>query len=162
MTEIKALIIEDDEIYAQWISTWLSPFVTEAVIAMSMREAWEEIRKAPTMLPLIITIDLNMPDSSRIQTEEALQDFRAAIPDGLLIVLTGYDKMVDRTDLLRKGADAVIGKSDAATDTSFLSQLRDVLKSLTKQPERYKKNIPVVEALAEKVVEHLKQSQTSA
>lgn len=153
---MKALIIEDNKIMAQAIANWLSVIVEEVVVVEKMEDALREIEKIP--LPEIVTIDLSLPDSHSDATRERIAEFRQRMPDAIMVVLTGIATVDDEEIYRQRGADGLIEKMQATNANSFYSKFRDIVRGLIKQPERFKKNLAILERLAHLVAKDISRS----
>lgn len=105
---IRALLVEDDETYARLVARTLQRSTGGAVFTLfrvgSLDEAFAALKQAH---PDVIVLDLNLPDSSGLDT---LLSIRAAHPDTAVVVLTGLDDEELGMRTLQAGAQDYVVK----------------------------------------------------
>lgn len=152
---MRILIVEDNEALAGLIARFLGPIAAQPpVIAHTMAEAMEVINGVS---PLdLVTLDLALPDSTTDQTLQRIKEIKAAKPDALLVVVTGAMRPEQEEQALAAGADGFMHKTLVCRDgDTFLGTLRDIGRSILRQPVRYQKNLPILEKLTEKICQHV-------
>jgi len=152
---MRILIIEDDEALAGLLSQFLSPIAREKpIIASNMTDAMKVI---DDVAPIdLVTLDLSLPDSTREQSLSRIKDIKDRKPDCLIVVVTGAMKPDQEEEALKYGADGFMQKLQACRDEeTFLGTLRDIGRSIVRNPLRYQKNLPLLEKLTEKICEHV-------
>lgn len=151
---MRVLIVEDNEALASLISRYLEPIVEERpIIAYNMQEAMLEISKFPPVD--LVTLDLVLPDSNAEESLKRILELKALNPNCLIIVVTGSVLPGRELQAMASGADGFIHKTAMTAERfGFINTIRDILKSITRQPSRYQKNIPLLEKIAEKIGEY--------
>jgi CheY-like chemotaxis protein len=87
MKDIIILIVEDDPIMCERIQSWLKPLGTSLIIVHTLQDAFVAMEAIPP--PQFIFLDLNLPDSQREKTVNAITIFRSYNPKCSIGVLTG-------------------------------------------------------------------------
>jgi len=100
-------IVEDSEIVRERIQSMLSDIPGVAVIGYAGCEL-DAIERINTMLPDVVTLDLNLKSGSGINV---LNDIKKRHPEIKVIVLTNDDDRVYEDRCMRAGADLFFDKS---------------------------------------------------
>lgn len=104
----------------------------------------------------LVTLDLALPDSTTEQTLNRIQEIKAIRPNCLLVVVTGAMRPEQEEEAIAQGADGFMHKTMVCRDSkTFLGTLRDIGRSIMRQPLRYQKNLPLLEKLTQKICEHV-------
>lgn len=105
---IRALLVEDDDTYARLVARALQRSSGGAAFTLfrvgDLGEAFAALKQAH---PDVIVLDLNLPDSSGLDT---LLRIRAAHPDTAVVVLTGLDDEELGMQTLQAGAQDYVVK----------------------------------------------------
>lgn len=127
---ITVLIVEDDERMIQIWESFLAPLECVVRIAMTIREAMDEMRRVP--FPDIVLLDLRLPGSNSAEdTLRQIEHFKAVNPKAVVVVLTG---MVDKKlpELAAElGADGYSQKLDCANQTALFGVISQALTKRT-------------------------------
>ncbi len=151
---MKALIIEDEPSSALVLKSWLEGIGFDVTITESMELAAHIIMETHAD---IITLDLNLKDSKVSETIPKIAEIRQKSPDSLLVVVSGVMCSTDPAKCAALGADACFEKLDIPTEKSFLAKLWDVVTALIRNPKGYARNIPLIEAIEEKLAQRCKE-----
>jgi DNA-binding NarL/FixJ family response regulator len=79
----------------------------------------EVVRRAVSLQPDVITLDVSMPGKSGLNV---LPELRVAVPNAAIIIVTTTPTMIYIDEAYRRGADGYVLKRNAASD------LRPVIK----------------------------------
>lgn len=117
-TPFHVLVVEDDPAYAQFVAEGLADNVghtVEIVLAARLSDALDQLQRRPFDA---ITLDLNLPDSSGVDTFRQLAAFAPRVP---IIVHSGIDDDGVVATLLREGAEDYVSKpaANAALDAAL-------------------------------------------
>lgn len=141
---MRILIVEDSPELARMIARYVQGIAREVIIAESMAHALSELHKADPYD--IVTLDLNLPDSSIDETLMRIMEIKTTNPNCLLVVITGVVRPEEQARIMSAGADGYMHKLDiAGKPESFLQTLMDIFRSTKKLPTRYKKNVELME-----------------
>lgn len=147
---MKALIIEDDKYIALILRTWLEGCGYDVAVTGSMAGASKYIEGAGELE--VITLDLNLEDSTHDRTIPRIKEIREKNPNALLVVISGVITMSESHVITGLGADAFIEKHDIPTERTFWSKLQDVVSSLIRSPQQgLQQKTIVLEAIASKI-----------
>ena len=130
----KILIVEDDEIDAEYVQRCLQPGLPagyEVCTADSLQSALEHILVEPRIS--LIVADLNLPDSRDLETFQSLKDRAGAIP---IIILSGTDNTDAAASAIRRGAHdyLVKGQADERTLKRILRLAIERVQRLQRPP----------------------------
>lgn len=143
---MKALVIEDDPNLAKVIASWLMRCGYEVTVTGSIVEAERLIEEASKLE--VITLDLNLSDSTRDLTIPRIKVIREKSPDALLVVISGVATKQDEELVRSLGADGLLEKHRIPTEKTFWSRLHDVVSSLIQTPQKFQRNAEKLEAIA--------------
>jgi signal transduction histidine kinase len=118
---LRVLIVEDNPGDVELVRVRLcdgSGEPVELVAAGTLEEALAELARAS---PSATLLDLNLPDSSGLETVRALRTANETIP---IVVLTGTDDVDIAVAALREGADDYIAKSEITRNGLLRRALR--------------------------------------
>jgi CheY-like chemotaxis protein len=146
---MQALVIEDDKNLARLLAKWLAGCGYEVRVCSTLSEAEAYIFAVPDLR--IITLDLNLTDSTHETTIPRIRDIRDQNPQALLVVISGVIGHSEESTITRLGADAMIEKHEIVTEKSFLGKLWDVLSSVFRNPTAYQTRGIVLEGISKKV-----------
>lgn len=146
---MKALVIEDDSNVALLYRKWLEGCGYEVTTVDSIKEAQRCLDEAPDIR--IITLDLNLTDSTYLTTIPKIKNMRDSNPGALLVVISGVITHNDEKLVTSLGADAMFEKNEVATEKTFLGKLRDMLGGLAGTPVGFQNRAKVLQGIAEKV-----------
>lgn len=151
---MRTLIVEDDPSVASLLIQYLMPIVgIEPVIVGDMRSAEAALA---TVDPYdIITLDLNLPDSRGPQTLQKIRRFKELHPNALLIVVTGILAREDEKQVFESGGDGLMIKTESMrTERNFLTTMANILRSIARVPERFTKNVQLLESVTNRIATH--------
>jgi two-component system, NarL family, response regulator LiaR len=111
-TTIHVLLVEDETIVSEAIRALLELEEGIAVIAEASTAA-EAIRKASTLQPDVILLDLRLPDQPGIEVIETLVEQES---EARIVVLTAYADDEEVTNVFRAGAVGYVLKTQAVTE----------------------------------------------
>jgi len=98
------LIVEDDEIFANYLSKSFVNREYETAVANSSREALELVKK---FHPRYAIIDLKMPNESGLECIKKLHEFDPTIK---IVMLTGYASIATTVEAMKLGACHYLAK----------------------------------------------------
>lgn len=151
---MRTLIVEDEPLIARLISRYLSGISSQTIVVDTMAAAEEVIAGVDPFD--IITLDLNLPDSRGPDTLSKIKVFKQHHPNALLIVVTGVLTREDEMEVLRQGGDGLMLKVETmGSEGSFLKTLGDIVRSIKRVPERFTKNVELLEKIAVRIASHL-------
>ncbi len=132
---MKVLVVEDDPIFGMLIARLIKPYLSaddHVTVVKNLAEADQYLDiNGPADLT---TLDLNLPGSRWDKTVDQIERFKGK--KGCVLVISGVQELgVDKISRDR-GADGFIAKP--FNEKGFISNLRDMLRSLVSTPERYK------------------------
>lgn len=148
---MRALVIEDEEGMSMVLRKRLEFLGLEVILTGSLEEAAKVINTPP--VPELITLDLNLLDSPVQETINRVKEIRRLTPDSLLLIVSGVMTDYDQDRLRLMGANATIEKMDITTEKGFLKKLKDVWDGIITTPQKHLRNVPLMEALAKRVIE---------
>lgn len=147
---MRVLIVEDDPDVAVLIVQYLGTIAESIVVAPNMQAALAEIEAVEPFD--LVTLDLSLPDSAPEQTKKKIAHIKSINPHCLLVVITGMPGETEAA-AVEAGADGFMFKpASVIKQDTFLTNLRDIARSIAKIPDRYTKNIVLLEELAHKVL----------
>lgn len=150
---MKVLVIEDDENLAELIKRTLEPISAEITCVRTLAEGMAEVARVPA--PEVVTLDLNLPDSTATETLERVKTLREKNENALILIVTGALDISHRSKAIEFGADDFIVKHEAfAPPSGFMKNLRDVVRSLVRQPTAYQRSGHILEKLSSKLVDY--------
>jgi CheY-like chemotaxis protein len=157
---MRVLIVEDSEPLAKLIAGYIQPIATNIMIAPDMATAMAELRKVPAFD--IVTLDLNLPDSGVLDTLKRVVEIKQLNPDCLLVVITGMVSPEQEKLALDAGADGFMHKTLTVAEgkDTFLGTLKDIARSIARVPQRYQKNIPLAEGIADQICAYSEKMKT--
>lgn len=154
MSNMRVLIVEDSLPLARLIAEYIRPVTSNIVIVADMEGAMKELG---SVAPFdIVTLDLNLPDSNAEETRAKIRDIKKLNPDCIVVIITGMMNPDQERLCIEAGADGYMRKIDSVLPgrSTFVRTLLDIGKSIARVPERYQKNIPLLEELADKISTH--------
>lgn len=111
---MRVLLVEDNPGDATLVIERLQA-VRGAPFQCSVVESLDEaIQACGEAHPDVVLLDMNLPDSSGLETVAAMRACSAALP---IVVFTGLDDHDTGVEALRRGADDYLAKSDATSET---------------------------------------------
>ena len=104
---ITVLLVDDSSAFLESTMKTLkrNPFIKIVDVAFSSEDA---LRAAEKHKPMVILLDVEMPDRSGIDT---IQPLKALLPETKVIILTLFDNIDYRNTSKSAGADAFITKA---------------------------------------------------
>lgn len=151
---IDTLIIEDDPPLAALMARWLAPVADEVRIAPSMAEALQIMAQWPSII--LVTLDLNLPDSRAVDTLARIPAMHKLRPEALIIVVTGVIDPAQESRVLAGGADGYVSKTlFHGGQVTLLQTLRAVVASVIQRPNRYQQSVALLETVATRIAQHL-------
>jgi two-component system, OmpR family, phosphate regulon response regulator PhoB len=129
MANTRVLLIEDERGLTQSLSWYLSKEGCEPTVA---HDGTEGLRKAETLLPDVILLDIHLPGMDGLQVLKALRagEKTAAIP---VIMLTAKAEETDQVIGFSLGADDYVTKP--FSNKVLLQRVKAVLRRAEQQPE---------------------------
>ncbi len=109
MDAAQILIVEDDHVFANLVQFQLSTigYNLENVIAVESIEESQEVKKE--IEPDVILLDLNILDSNGVATYDSINEL---FPDASVLVLSGMDDQSIALEIVSKGGQDYLLKSD--------------------------------------------------
>lgn len=156
---MKVLIVDDSENMRLVLRRYFEGLACEVREAVDIDSALALISQ--TDPPRLITLDLCFGEGGETRTLERLNEIREKAPDAVVIVLTGVVSLEDEAKVIAAGADGFIHKLECPTRLTFFDKLGQILRSLCATPQRYSRNISLVEGMATKFTDWVKE-QTKA
>jgi DNA-binding NarL/FixJ family response regulator len=109
MNDSIILVVEDDLSYADLVQFQLTTIGCSAINIIAVQSVAEVLEVKEELEPDVILLDLNILDSSGIQTYDQVSSI---FPEASLIVLSGMDDQSIALEIVAKGAQDYILKSD--------------------------------------------------
>ncbi|HKJ06971.1 MAG TPA: PAS domain S-box protein [Flavobacteriaceae bacterium] len=111
LNQIKILIVEDDEVSADYLEIILNDFATNIIIANSGEKAIELIKVNPDID--IVLMDIKMPGISGIETTRIIREFNKEV---IIIAQTAYSLSGDKEKVIAAGCNDYITKPVIKTE----------------------------------------------
>ena len=112
--EHSILLVEDDELLAENIQTYLERKDFEVTVCHSAEEALEQMR---TVAPDVVLTDNSLPGMSG---HDLIQKLRISAPDLKVIMMTGYGNVEDAVVAMKEGAFHYVTKPVALPELKLL------------------------------------------
>lgn len=151
MTSIRVLIVEDLPEYGELLSRFLTEAGCETNVVASVEEALSYAGKEPEVS--IVTLDLNLGPGGPDRTISQIHEVATAMPDSVIIIISGAVSATDTQRLLEAGAHGFIHKMEIPTLGKFGGRISNILGMLTSSPPRMMHNVARVEQLAKHFAE---------
>ncbi len=149
---MRILICEDDPMFAMLVKRSLMNICIDIVTTDTLKGALSLLSEIPP--PDVIFLDLVLNDSGADNTISRIHEIRESNEESVILVLTGAPS-IDREGIIAAGADDVFEKTEmmpiGRLKKSFMDNLSDAFRSLVKTPTRWKKNVRIVELMAERL-----------
>lgn len=147
---MKVLIVEDQAPVSDMLRRYVEPIAREVVVASTMDEALHAIETRPPFD--LITLDLNLPDSTTLESVARIKEIHDKNDGGFVVVITGMLGVEARKQVEEAGADGFFQKIETVeTRENFFSNLKNMVNSAIRNPVRYQRNLAVAEKLIDKL-----------
>lgn len=151
---MRVLIVEDNENMRIVLRRYFEGIACDVIEADTVDAALALIAEAP--MPKLITLDLRLGEAGEVRTLERIHEIKAACPDAVVLVLSGVVSAEEEARVIEAGAHGFIHKLEVTTQLTFCEKIAQILRSLAQTPERYQRNISVVEGMAAKFTDYVK------
>jgi CheY-like chemotaxis protein len=112
------LIVEDNKMIANVLAAILYPIAKTIDLAFSLTEAKQKLHEKGFT---VVTLDLDLPDSTPAQTIEQIRELKSG-RHHRVIVISGSVSREEVAEAKRQGADGFLDK----TDPSFVDKLKQL------------------------------------
>lgn len=157
---MRVLIVEDDPNVGELLTRYFESIACEVALATSVDGALVLISK--TDPPKLVTLDLNLGPGGERETLSRINELKARCPEAVVIVLSGVIDPTERQRVLDAGADGFIHKNEMALGrANLMGKIIQILSGILSRPGRYARNIPIVEEMAKRFTDWVKEQTKS-